>query len=70
MSIKSLLFTMVKNKSLNLLTRQDIRRKVHQEIIDNFQEAFEDPDLYLNGELFRLYRTALAHMPADFPRSI
>ena len=66
LSIKSLLFTMVKNKSLNLLTRQDIRRKVHQEIIDNFQEAFEDPDLYLNGELFRLYRTALAHMPADF----
>lgn len=66
LSIKSLLFTMVKNKSLNLLTHQDVRRKVHQEIIDNFQEAFEDPDLYLNGELMRLYRTALAKMPTDF----
>ena len=66
LSIKSLLFTMVKNKSLNLLTHQEVRRKVHQEIIDNFQEAFEDPDIYLNRELFRVYRTALAKLPPDF----
>lgn len=66
LSLKSLLFTMVKNKSLNLLSHQDTRRRVHQEIIDNFQEAFEDPDLYLNKELFHLYRSALTKMPADF----
>ncbi|EJX05440.1 RNA polymerase ECF-type sigma factor [gut metagenome] len=66
LSIKSLLFTMVKNKSLNLINHHDVQRKVHQEIIDNFQEAFEEPDLYLNEELHRLYRNALTNMPKDF----
>ena len=66
LSLKSLLFTMVKNKSLNLINHQEIKRRVHQEIIDNFQEAFEDPDLYLNQELFKLYHAALSKLPADF----
>ena len=38
LSLKSLLFTTVKNKSLNLLTHDDIKRRVHQEIIDAFEE--------------------------------
>lgn len=66
LSLKSLLFTMVKNKSLNLVSHQEIQRRVHQEIIDNFQEAFEDSDLYLNQELFKLYHAALSKLPADF----
>ena len=66
LSLKNLLFTMVKNKSLNLVTHQEVRRKVHQEIIDTFEEAFEDPDTYLNRELFQVYRAALAKLPPDF----
>lgn len=66
LSLKNLLFTMVKNKSLNLVTHQEVRRKVHQEIIDTFEEAFEDPDIYLNRELFQVYRAALAKLPPDF----
>ena len=59
LSIKTLLFTIVKNKALNLITHEEIRRRVHQEIIDKYQERFESPDLYLNQELFELYHAAL-----------
>ena len=33
LSIKTLLFTIVKNKALNLITHEEIRRRVHQEIL-------------------------------------
>lgn len=65
LSLKTLLFTIVKNKALNLVTHEEIRRRVHQEIVDKFQEAFEEPDLYLNHELFALYRQALAKLPPE-----
>lgn len=66
LSVKSFLFTTVKNKSLNLITREDIKRKVHQEIIDSFEEEFEDPDLFLNKELMATYRHAMKKLPAEF----
>lgn len=66
LSLKSLLFTIVKNKALNQITHENIRRKVHLEIMNDFQEAFENPDLYLNRELFKLYHEALNKIPAEF----
>lgn len=65
LSLKTLLFTIVKNKALNLVTHEEIRRRVHQEIVDKFREAFEESDLYLNHELFSLYRQALAKLPPE-----
>ncbi|ADV42042.1 RNA polymerase sigma-70 factor [Bacteroides helcogenes] len=66
LSLKSFLFTIVKNKALNHLTHEEIRRKVHQSIAKKYQEEFESPDFYLNNELFLLYRTALAKLPPEF----
>ena len=65
LSLKTLLFTIVKNKALNLVTHEEIRRRVHQEIVDKLREAFEESDLYLNHELFSLYRQALAKLPPE-----
>ncbi|WP_294531667.1 RNA polymerase sigma-70 factor [uncultured Bacteroides sp.] len=66
LSLKSLLFTTVKNKSLNLLTHDDIKRRVHQEIIDAFEEEFEDPDTFLNREIMVAYHQAMSKVPAEF----
>lgn len=64
-SLKSLLFTMVKNRALNQINRQEIGRKVLDDLAQQFREAFESPDLYLNQELFTLYLQALDSLPAE-----
>lgn len=66
LSLKSLLFTIVKNKALNNIKHEDIRRKVHSTIAEKYREEFESPDFYLNNELFHLYKKALAKLPTDF----
>ena len=63
--LEAFLFTIVKNKALNLVTHEEIRRRVHQEIVDKFREAVEESDLYLNHELCSLYRQALAKLPPE-----
>lgn len=52
-------FTIVKNKALNRLSHFEIKRKVHQEIVDKYDSEFNNPDFYLSDELFRLYEEAL-----------
>ncbi len=64
--LKTLLFTIVKNKALNRITHIEIKRRVHQEIIDKYEEEFSSPDFYLGNELFELYQKALKKIPADF----
>lgn len=66
LNLKSLLFTMVKNKALNKINHQKIKFRVHQEIVDKYATSFENPDFYLENELFQLYRSALAKLPDDF----
>lgn len=65
-SLKSLLFTIVKNKAINRLSHFEIRRKVHQEIYEKYQEEFEKPDFYLNDEIFKLYDNALEQLPEKY----
>ena len=36
LTLKTLLFTIVKNKALNRLSHFEIKRKVHQEIVDKY----------------------------------
>lgn len=66
LTLKTLLFTIVKNKALNRITHHEVRRKVHQEIADKYEKEFSDPDFYLGNELFLLYNKALKKLPEEF----
>lgn len=66
MSVKSLLFTIVKNKCLNNITHLQIKQRVHEELYAKFEEQFEDPDLYLEGELMIKLDKAIQDLPTDY----
>ena len=66
LNLKSLLFTIVKNKSLNRIAHFEIKRKVHQEIVDKFENEFSNSDFYLENELFDIYNKAVAKLPVDY----
>lgn len=66
LTLKTLLFTIVKNKALNRLSHFEIRRKVHQEIVDKYESEFNNPDFYLGNELLYLYEEALKQLPKEF----
>lgn len=65
LTLKTLLFTIVKNKALNRLSHFEIKRRVHQEIIEKYKGEFNNPDFYLGNELFRLYEEALRQLPKE-----
>lgn len=69
LSLKTLLFTIVKNKALNRITHHEVRRKVHQEIAEKYENEFTNPDFYLGNELIALYDKALKKLPAEFRES-
>lgn len=66
LTLKTLLFTIVKNKALNRISHHEVRRKVHQEIAEKYETEFASPDFYLGNELFHLYEVALQKLPAEF----
>ena len=66
LTLKTLLFTIVKNKALNRLSHFEIKRKVHQEIVDKYDSELNNPDFYLSDELFRLYEEALKKLPKEY----
>ena len=66
MSLKSLLFTIVKNKSLNKIKALQIRTRIHNNIIEKHKEQFESPDFYLEKELYNIYTEALNKLPDSF----
>lgn len=66
MSLKSLLFTIVKNKCLNKINHEQIKNRIHETIKQKYEEQFEDPDFYLENELFQLFRDALERLPENF----
>lgn len=65
MSLKSLLFTIVKNKCLNNITHAQIKQQVHEKLYFRFQQEFENPDFYL-GELMTLASKAIRELPDDY----
>ena len=65
LTLKSLLFTIVKNKALNRISHYEIKQKVHEEIHQKYESTFENPDFYDQNELFRMYRQTLEKMPKD-----
>ena len=66
LTLKTLLFTIVKNKALNRISHFEVRRRVYQIISEKYEEEFSNPDFYLENELFQLYEEALAKLPKEF----
>lgn len=66
MSLKSLLFTIVKNKCLNKVKALQVRTRVHDDIIEKYKEQFESPDFYLENELYEIYSKALSKLPDTY----
>lgn len=69
MSLKSLLFTMVKNKCLNSLDHTLVKRRVHETLYEKFQYQFEDPDFYVYGELMDLLTKAIEQLPEEYRKA-
>lgn len=66
MSLKSLLFTIVKNKCLNKVKTLQIRTRVHNDIVEKYREQFESSSFYLEKELYSLYAEALEKLPENY----
>ena len=69
MSLKSLLFTIVKNKCLNNITHNQIKRRVHEKLYAKFENQFEDPDFYIEGELIALATKAIRELPEEYRKA-
>lgn len=67
--LKSLLFTIVKNKSLNSVSRNSIRNRILRELAETYEEQFDDPDLYVESELMQRLVAALRKMPPEFQQT-
>ena len=65
-SLKSLLFTMVKNRCLNNITHNQIKLQVQENLYNKYKDQFEDPDFYMEGELIALVTKAIRNLPVDY----
>lgn len=68
LSLKGLLFMIVRNKALDRIARSHVRLRVHRKLSERFAERFESPDFYLGSELAHLYDEALARLPEQTRR--
>ncbi|GAE84660.1 RNA polymerase sigma-70 factor [Bacteroides reticulotermitis] len=66
LTLKTLLFTIVKNKALNRISHFEVRRRVYQIISEKYEREFSNPNFYLENELLQLYEEALAKLPKEF----
>lgn len=69
LSLKSLLFMMVKNKCLNNITHNQIKQRVHEKLFAKFENQFEDPDFYIENELIALAAKAIRELPEDYRKA-
>lgn len=69
MSLKSLLFTIVKNKSLNSVSSNSFRSRVIRQLAERYEEEFDDPDFYFENELVQRLTEALQKMPPEFQQT-
>ena len=68
MSLKSLLFTIVRNKCLNTISHIQVKQQVHERLYAKFQEQFENPDFYI-GELMALASKAIRELPDEYRKA-
>ena len=68
-TLKSLLFTMAKNKCLNSIAHERVKKQVHEKLYEKFTEQFEDPDFYIPGELMEKVDQAIKRLPEDYRKA-
>ena len=68
-SLKSLLFTITKNKSLNHIAHQRVKQRVHEKLYQKFVEQFEDPDFYIPGELMEKLDKVIKTLPENYRKA-
>ena len=68
-TLKSLLFTIAKNKCLNHVAHLQVRQRVHEKLYEKFITQFEDPDFYIPGELMEKLDQAIKALPEDYRKS-
>jgi len=66
LSLRSLLFTIVRNKSLNRISHNRVKQRVHGAMADKFAARFDDPDLYMDNDLTEVFSRAVDRLPAEF----
>lgn len=69
MSLKSLLFTIVRNKALNQISHQQVKSRVLQEIGNTLDDQLFDPDFYTDTEIEKLYQETVNRMIPDFRKT-
>ena len=55
LSLKGLLFMIVRNKSLDRISSQKVHSRVHQQLEKRFADQFDSPDLYLAEQTRRIF---------------
>lgn len=65
-SLKSLLFTIVKNKVIDKASKARLVDRVHRMLAQKHQAAFDDPDIYFETELYNLFAQALKKLPKKY----
>ena len=66
MSLKSLLFTITKNKCINHISHLRVKQRVHGKLYEKFAKQFEDPDFYIPGELMGKLDDAIKRLPESY----
>ena len=65
LSLKSYLFRAVKNRCLTLITRNEVKQRIRQNIFEDLQSQYDDPDFYIVDELSRKIEEALQRLPEN-----
>ena len=69
LSVKSLLFTIVRNKALHNAAHLKLRERVHHAILTKTESKYDDPDYYMGEELAELFSAALSRLPDRYRKS-
>lgn len=65
-SLKSYLFTAVRNRCLNAIRRQQYHTRVHNSIYEKLRDEFDAPDYYLVNELSEKISKAVDELPETY----
>ena len=65
-TLRSYLFSAVRNSCLTELHKKEIRRKAHHQIHQKLQHLFDDPDFYVADELATKIEAAVEALPETY----
>ena len=65
-SVKSYLFTAVRNRCLNAIQRNKYKQVTHNYIYEKLKDTFQNPDCYMLEELSRHIEKAIRELPENY----